>query len=109
VYDYLEYLIQWLDEEPEVGEDCYETVIRPNSVPSSVDYSGNWGLVLAEGIFSFSWEPPGLQVIFSPKDQTRGPSAEQVTGWVQEMCDNITRVYGVRAKVLVEDGEVWAF
>ena len=109
MYEHPEYLIQWLGTEPDVGEDCYETVIRPNSVPSKPDFKGCWGLTLDQGEFSFSWEPPGLQVVFVPIDQANAPSVETVTGWVQEMCENIILAYGVRARVLVDDGKVWAF
>jgi len=104
-----EYLIQWLEDEPEWGPDR-QTIIRPNTVASTPYAEDNdFGLILAEGRFSFSAEPPGLQVIFYSKDGSPPPPHDSVTGWVQEICDNIVRASGLPAKVLVEDGEIWSF
>ena len=104
-----EYLIQWLDTEPDLGPE-YETIIRPNSVTSTFDVKhGAYSLTLAEGKFSFSWEPPGLQVVFHAKDLSKPPPRDTVTHWVQEICDNIVLASGLPAKVLIEDGDVWSF
>ena len=103
-----EYLIYWLEAEPDLGKEYY-SVVRPNSVTSEHDVkNGVSGLRLAEGEFSFSWEMPGLQVVFVPKDKVNPPSHDKVTGWVQEICENIMRASGLPAKVLIEDDEVWA-
>jgi hypothetical protein len=102
VYDFLDFLIRWIDEEPDVDADSYEKIIHPNSVAWLVASIGGYpALVVPAGTFEFSWEPPGLQVVFVPKGGSAPPPADDVRGWVQEMCDNIVCASGLRADVLL--------
>jgi hypothetical protein len=104
-----EFLIEWLDEEPKMG-DNYREILRPNTVSSRpIEGAEVYAIDVNGCVFYFSWEMVGIQVTLS---ETCLLSAEEAQRIVEEIRDNIVKATGVQADVLrfdADDTNVYAF
>jgi hypothetical protein len=93
----MEYLIRW-DQgfEPDIGDE-YSRIWRPNSFPSEiVDCDAPYCIEVLGCRFSFSAEPPGLQIVVEGKCSM---TEDQICLVVEEIRDNIVAATGVEASV----------